>query len=122
EEIRGLPRAGLPDYRAIVGPRCRSVWLVTVGGEQVGNDPVALPAQAALASMHRCAGFEFPDQTFVHLDLPSGCIDGDTARVCVAAVRGNAIDVAVRGPLRYIRGLRERRQLPPERPLDDAAL
>ena len=27
EQIAGRPDAGLPDYSAIVGPRCRAVWL-----------------------------------------------------------------------------------------------
>ncbi|MGH3558912.1 MAG: acyltransferase domain-containing protein, partial [Mycobacterium sp.] len=68
------------DYQRAVGPRCRRVWLVTAGGERVSEkDPVALPGQAALAAIHRCVGFEYPDRTFAHLDLASRDIDGDAA-------------------------------------------
>src|ERR1700735_3662709 len=52
EQIAGRPDAGLPDYPAIIGPRCRAVWLLTAGGERVHPaDTAARPAQAALAAM-----------------------------------------------------------------------
>ncbi|WP_156749658.1 acyltransferase domain-containing protein, partial [Mycobacterium sp. E1747] len=54
EQIARRPDAGLPDYAALIGPRCRAVWLLTAGAENVGPDDVgASPAQAALAAMHR---------------------------------------------------------------------
>lgn len=63
---------GMLDYAGSLGPRCRDVWLLTAGAEQVlANDPVADLAQAALAAMHRSIGFEHPDQSFHHLDLPT---------------------------------------------------
>ena len=33
EQIAGRTDVGLPDYDAIIGPRCRAVWLLTAGGE-----------------------------------------------------------------------------------------
>ncbi|HZU48159.1 MAG TPA: SDR family NAD(P)-dependent oxidoreductase, partial [Mycobacterium sp.] len=120
-EIARRPDAVLPRYRTIVGPRCRIVWLVTVCGEQVeAGDPVGLPAQAALAAMHRSVGFEFSDQRFAHLDLPSWVIDAETALACVDVLLGDAVEVALRESGCYVRALRERRES--ERPLDTAAL
>jgi mycobactin polyketide synthetase MbtD len=117
-------------YSAIVGPRCRQVWLVTVRGERVQpDDPVASASQAALAAMHRSVGFEYPDQTFAHLDLPSRDLDADAALTAVNALLGLHTEVALRdtgsgGPgLRpYIRTLRRRRNPPCERPLNGAVL
>ncbi|MGH3634230.1 MAG: mycobactin polyketide synthase MbtD, partial [Mycobacterium sp.] len=128
DEIAGAVRQ--LDYRHAVGPQCRRVWLVTARGERVNtSEPVALPAQAALAAMHRSVGFEFPDATFAHLDLSSPEIDGQTAYACVDALLGDDTEVALRengssgsGPRRYIRTLCELRQAAPERPLDAAAL
>ena len=72
---------GLPDYDAVIGSRCRAVWLLTAGGERVlPGDPATRPAQAALAAMHRSVGFEFGDQTFGSLDLPTGEIDAAAPR------------------------------------------
>lgn len=74
--------AGTIDYRSLIGPNCRRVWLVTSGGERVHrDDPLGLPGQAALAAMHRSVGFEFPDVTFAHLDLPGA---GASAGLAVA--------------------------------------
>ncbi|BCQ08561.1 polyketide synthase [Mycobacterium heckeshornense] len=122
-EIAGRPEVVLPDYGTAVGPRCRSVWLITVGGEQVTpGDPVGLPAQAALAAMHRSVGFEFPDHRFAHLDLPSPDIDTDTARACVDVLLSDAVEVAIRNRRCFARVLRECRGPGWERPLDVAAL
>lgn len=64
-----LVAAGALRYPAEAGPRCRDVWLVTVGGEQVRTgEPVAMPA-AALAAAHRSLGLENPEVGFHHLDL-----------------------------------------------------
>jgi mycobactin polyketide synthetase MbtD len=63
---------GMLDYAGSLGRRCRDVWLLTAGAEQVlADDPVADLAQAALTAMHRSIGFEHPDQSFHHLDLPA---------------------------------------------------
>ena len=110
EEIARLLEQGLLDYAGAIGKACRDVWLVTVGGEHVRPDePVALPAQAALAAMHRSIGFEHPDQTFRHLDLTSW--DLEDAATVVEALLGDGTEVAVRdgasGPTHYIRALPE---------------
>jgi mycobactin polyketide synthetase MbtD len=107
-EIAKLLGTGLLDYVDAIGPECRDVWLITAGGEHVRPDePVALPAQTALAAMHRSIGFEHPDQTFRHLDLPSWDIDDATA--VVDALLGDSTDAALRdsdsGPTLYIRTL-----------------
>ncbi|WP_096289152.1 mycobactin polyketide synthase MbtD [Mycobacterium ahvazicum] len=126
EQIAGRSDAGLPDYAAITGPRCRAVWLLTVGAEQVEReDPNVSPAQAALAAMHRSVGFEFPDQIFGHLDLPSRDVDAATALAVVEALIGEGAEIAVRGtepPRRYARTFRECRDSAISRPLDGAAL
>lgn len=89
--------AGLLDYVDSVGATCRDVWLVTAGAEQLlAADPVADPAQAALAAMHRCVGFEFPDHAFHHVDLPSPHTSDPTLAETVNVVLGDAGEVAVR--------------------------
>lgn len=113
EEISRLIGSGLYDYVDAIGANCRDVWLVTVGGEHVrADEPVALPAQTALAAMHRSVGFEHPDQTFRHLDLQSWEVDDATA----AAVIDTLLDEVVReaalrddasGPIRFVRSLPE---------------
>ena len=128
EQIAGRPGVGLPDYAAIIGPRCRAVWLLTVGGERVQPDDAEVkPAQAALAAMHRSVGFEFPDQAFGNLDLPSRDVDAPVAAAVVDVLLGDATVAALRAdgidssPRRYIRTFRERRDVS-RRPLDAAAL
>lgn len=126
EAIAGRPDAGLPDYPALIGPRCRAVWLITARAEHVErDDPDVSPAQAALAAMHRSAGFEFPDQAFGHLDLACADVDADAARAVVDALRGEVGEVALRGagsPRRRVRTLRACGQSAAGRPLDAAAL
>ncbi|SPM41828.1 polyketide synthase, partial [Mycobacterium numidiamassiliense] len=126
EQIAGRPDAGLPDYAAIVGPRCRAVWLLTAGAEQVGADESTVsPAQAALAAMHRSAGFEFPDQAFGHLDLPHRDADAPTALAAVDVLLGEAAEVALRGvepPRHYVRTFRGSRESATRRPVEAAAL
>ncbi|WP_006241084.1 mycobactin polyketide synthase MbtD [Mycolicibacterium tusciae] len=112
QQIGRLLGAGLFDYVDAGGPACREVCLVTVGGEHVRPDePVALPAQAALAAMHRSIGFERPDQEFRHLDLPSWEIDEATAMAVIDAARSNvgegAVRVAASGPGVFVRTLIE---------------
>ncbi len=126
EQIADRPDVGMPDYAAIIGPRCRAVWLVTSRGERVHrDDPDVIPSQAALAAMHRSVGFEFDDQTFGNLDLPSRTVDARTASAVVDALRGDAGVMALRdndigGPRRYVRTFR--RDATANRPLDTAAL
>lgn len=126
DAIAARPDAGLPDYAALIGPRCRAVWLLTAGAETVDrHDPVALPGQAALAAMHRSVGFEFTDQAFGHLDLAGRDVDDPTARAAIHAVLGEAAEVALRGngsPRRYVRTLRDCRGAASPAPLDAAAL
>jgi mycobactin polyketide synthetase MbtD len=131
DQIADRTDAGLPDYAAIVGPRCRTVWLITAGGERVHpGDGAVRPAQAALAAMHRSVGFEFGDQTFGSLDLSSGEIDQQTAAAVIDVLLGNAGATALRAnsgphdtpPRRYVRTLRECRDSTDTRPLDAAAL
>ncbi|MGD1279511.1 mycobactin polyketide synthase MbtD [Mycobacterium seoulense] len=126
EQIAARPDAGLPDYAALVGPRCRAVWLVTAAAETIDPDDAdASAAQAALAAMHRSVGFEFTDQTFGHLDLPGREVDDQAARAVVDALLGEAAEVALRGgesPRRYVRTFSECRDSATERPLDADAL
>lgn len=116
------------DYRRAIGPRCRRAWLVTRCGERVGSDPSgASPAQAALAAAHRSVGFEFPDCTFAHLDLPAWGLDAQSAHGCVDALLGDHTEVALRdgdagGPGWFVRTLRECAEPASERLLDTAAL
>ncbi len=72
--------SGMLSYADQIGPRCRTVWLVTTAAETVtAHDPPADPVQAALAAMHRSIGFEHPDQAFHHLDLPDAASAADPA-------------------------------------------
>lgn len=75
-ELSGAIDTGLLGYADTFGPRCRDVWLVTVGAENVtAEDPAPDLGQAGVAALHRCIGFEHPDQSFHHLDLPAGATD-----------------------------------------------
>ena len=111
EQIVGRADVGMPDYAAVIGPRCRAVWLVTAGGERVISDEMVVrPGQAALAAMHRSVGFEFPDQAFGSLDLSSREVDGPTAKAIVDVLLGDPTVTALRANARrYIRTFRERR-------------
>lgn len=103
------------DYNGLVGPKCRRVWLVTTGGEQVHPDaPPGLPGQAALAAMHRSVGFEYPDVTFAHLDLPGTGADLPAARCGLDQLLGRDTEIALRrngsdqtGMQLFVRTLRE---------------
>lgn len=102
---------GLLGYvEAIVG-ETRDVWLVTVGGAQVGDEHSALPEAAALAAMHRSLGYEHPDQEFRHLDLPPGPLEPAAAAAAITAMLAGVGDVALRdngsGPAAWRRGMRE---------------
>ncbi len=111
-ELSQLAGEGLLDYVDAAGPRCRAICLVTVGGEHVAPaEPVALPAQAALAAMHRSLGFERPEQAFRHVDLPSWEPDDALTATAVGALASGADAAAVRdngsGPEVYIRSVGE---------------
>lgn len=127
QQIGRLVGDGLFDYADAGGAVCRDVCLVTVGGEHVRlGEPVALPAQAALAAMHRSIGFEHPDQAFRHLDLPSWEIDDATATAVIDAARGSVHEGAVRdsgsGPALFVRTLPEPEAPAREWKLDDGRL
>jgi len=109
EQITVRPDVAMPDYAAIIGPQCRTVWLVTAGGELVqSGDTDVRPAQAALGAMHRSVGFEFPDQSFGSLDLPSRDVDAPTAAAAIDVLLGDAAVTALRGNARrYVRSFRE---------------
>ncbi|MCF6388928.1 mycobactin polyketide synthase MbtD [Mycobacterium sp. MBM] len=114
EDLAARIDAGLLGYTDAIGSRCRDVWLVTVGAEQVrAGEPGPLPAQAALAAMHRSIGLEHPDQSFGHLDLPSWDIDAEVTALAADALRGAAADIAVRQhdcrPALFARGTVEER-------------
>lgn len=103
---------GLLGYVDAIGAATRDVWLVTVGGEQVGDEHAALPEAAALTAMHRSLGYEHPDQDFRHLDLPPGPLDPAVATAAVTAMLTNAgDDIALRdngsGPAVWRRGMRD---------------
>jgi mycobactin polyketide synthetase MbtD len=133
DELAGRADAGLPDYAAVIGPRCRTVWLLTADGERIHADDAAVrPAQAALAAMHRSVGFEFGDQAFGSLDVRSGDLDVATAAAIVdvllgepgvMALRTNSVGASDDGsPRRYIRTLRGSRDSSATRALDAATL
>lgn len=94
---RGVDQ-GMLDYAGSMGPRCRDVWLLTAGAEQVlEHDPVPDLAQAALAAMHRSIGFEHPDQNFHHLDMPAAGLVPDLA-AAIDVMLGQTGELALRGP------------------------
>ncbi|MFL0180603.1 SDR family NAD(P)-dependent oxidoreductase [Mycobacterium sp. SMC-15] len=77
------------------GQNCRRVWLVTRGAEYLDGDPAPSPGAAALAALHRSAGFDYPDHTFAHLDLPVQPTAADL-RAVGAALWLTDTEVAVR--------------------------
>lgn len=121
DELADRLDTGLLDYVGEIGPRCRAVWLVTVGGEQVRSDePVALPAPAALAAMHRCLSFEHPDQAFCRLDLGSAELTGSAAATVLDVVLTGTGENALRGPedapVLYRRAISDRAAAPADAP------
>ncbi|RAV12748.1 polyketide synthase [Mycolicibacterium sp. GF69] len=117
-ELGGLIGAGLLDYVDAPGPHCRAVCLVTVGGEHVRpGEPVALPAQTALAAMHRSIGFERPEQAFRHLDLPSWEPDDAVVAAAVDVLLGGDYEAAIRedgsGPTVFTRNVAESQEPAP---------
>ncbi|MCV7314895.1 mycobactin polyketide synthase MbtD [Mycolicibacillus parakoreensis] len=118
ESTQTDPRGVALDYRKYTDSCARRIWLVTVGGERVrSDDPPPVPVQAGLAASHRCVAFEYPHQQFGHLDLAVADIDADTAAACLAVLRGDTAEAAVRpgdsGPEHYRRTLSEDSHAPP---------
>ncbi|WP_067971563.1 SDR family NAD(P)-dependent oxidoreductase [Mycolicibacter icosiumassiliensis] len=74
---------------------CRRVWLLTRSAEQLDGDPPPRPGAAALAALHRSIGFDYPDHTFAHLDLPVQPTAADL-RAVGAALWLTETEVAVR--------------------------
>ncbi|KUI34475.1 polyketide synthase [Mycobacterium sp. IS-1590] len=117
-DVSQLTGEGLLEYVEAPGPDCRAVCLVTVGGEHVQpGEPVALPAQTALAAMHRSLGFERPEQAFRHLDLPSWEPDDALTAAAVSALVSGGDEVAVRddasGPRIFLRSVGEAMEFAP---------
>src|SRR5262249_31755373 len=80
-----------------LGPRCQTVWLVTVGAERIGpEDSLPSTGHAALAAMHRSIGFDYPEQAFNHLDLPSWELPPAARRAVVEAMLSGSGETAPR--------------------------
>jgi mycobactin polyketide synthetase MbtD len=97
ETLTGLVGAGLLDYANALGPRCQTVCLVTVGAERVGHQDVPpSPGHAALAAMHRSIGFDYPEQTFTHVDLSSRELTPAAGFAVVQALLSGSGETALR--------------------------
>lgn len=106
--LADLVGAGLLAYPAAVGSRCQTMCLVTVGAEQVGEaDSAPAAGHAALAAMHRSLGFEYPDLTFTHLDLPAWDLGPVGGAAVIEALLAGAPEAALRsgaiGPVMFER-------------------
>ena len=110
---------GLLDYADAIGARCRDVWLVTDGAEQINPDDAAPHlASAALAAMHRSVAHEHPDQGFHHLDLASS--DRAAAADILDILLGTTGEIALRERVCYRRTLD--REAPPAHRFDAGVL
>jgi mycobactin polyketide synthetase MbtD len=106
--LKDLAGAGLLDYANALGPRCHTVCLLTVGAERAGrHDGPPSAAHAALAAMHRSAGFDHPEQTFTHLDLPSWELTPVAGHTAVDALLSGAGELALRGHALFERSFRD---------------
>ncbi len=90
--------AGLLDYMNTPGPRCHTVCLVTVRAEMVHADEDPSAGHAALAAMHRSIGFDFPERTFSHLDLPAWNLTAAHVAAVVPALLSGRREAALRDP------------------------
>jgi len=61
-------------------------WLVTVGGEMVGDDAPPDPVHAAASAGFRCIGAEHPGVRFRHLDLDAGSTSPEAAVTILTAL------------------------------------
>lgn len=96
EAVSRLVDEGVLGYAGAITAATRDVWLVTAGAEQVGERERSRPEAAALAAMHRSLGYEHPDQSFRHLDLPSSSPDPAAAVAAVTAMLADEDDIALR--------------------------
>ncbi|WP_205873765.1 mycobactin polyketide synthase MbtD [Mycobacterium camsae] len=120
--LADLVGTGLLDYPTELGPRCQAVCLVTVGAEQVQHtDPLPNAGHAALAAMHRSIGFDHPEQTFLHLDLPSWELVPTAGRAVVEASLAGAAEAALRRGVIWTRAVGDLPAAPPW-PLDTGIL
>ena len=88
------------------GRNCRRVWLLTCGAETPDGESSANPGAAALAALHRSIGFDHPDHTFAHLDLPTTPTTLDFP-AAAAALCLSETEVAVRAGKLAVRRLVE---------------
>ncbi len=95
--LTGLIEADKLGFVTAVGPRCRTVCLLTVGAERVNQrDAPQSPGQAALAAMHRSIGFDYPEVTFQNLDLPSWELTPESGAAVIEALLTGSGDLALR--------------------------
>lgn len=106
---------GVLRYPAVTGTRCRELWLVTTGAEQVHPGDAVSWAATALAAMHRSLAREYPDVAFHHLDLPTGA---ESAAPVLDALLTAGGELAARGAALYGRGWREAPAAPALSPAD----
>ncbi|ORW28846.1 polyketide synthase [Mycobacterium paraense] len=122
--LTGLIGSGQLGYARALGPHCHTVCLVTVGAERVGDrDVPPSPGQAALAAMHRSIGFDHPELSFTHLDLPSGELTPAAGRAVVAGLLSGSGTTALRdSESGYALFERTLRDAPAPEPLGPGAL
>jgi mycobactin polyketide synthetase MbtD len=95
--LTGLVEADQLGFLTALGPRCRTVCLLTVGAERVDHhDALQSPGHAALAAMHRSIGFDYPELTFQTLDLPSWELTPVSGAAVIDALRTGSGDLALR--------------------------
>ncbi len=95
--LTGLIEADKLGFVTALGPRCRTVCLLTVGAERVDqHDAPQSPGHAALAAMHRSIGFDYPELTFQNLDLPSWELTPVAGAAVIEASLTGSVDLALR--------------------------